>query len=406
MEDLPDHLLVDIFSYLNKRDLCLNICLVCKRWNFLSKSPALWRRFTLLTIKNPSWCKFKLVNLPQTFDLIERRFSLVLQHIDISKLKFSFDVLQLLFKNCFKIKSLIINFKYLELMHRSNYKLEEYLSLEQIPSTIEYLYLKNVCDQKLRFNNSNAKLRYNLFEVEIIKLIKILLNRNTLCLKYLGFKCVDPTIITQECLESMKNIDILLLNNITDTDSVLEEMSILSNIRAIELCKCVSFDGNGLQDIFEVSEHLETLQIGKSINLNRCELEEIDWKTIENLQELYLDSTDLYQISENLNETNNCFNSFKSLNYLVLNNYEYNLEKNYFPYLTANNCHLRTFVLRPSSTANTNSIENWSTDSCFLLDLKGFLNIEYNIEYLDLIGLALLDTKFIISILKQLKNLK
>ena len=112
----------------------------------------------------------------------------------------------------------------------------------------------------------------------------MLLNRNTFSLKYLGFKCVDPSIISQECLESMLNIQILLLNNIYDTDSVLEEMSILSNLRAIELCKCVAFDGNGLQDIFEASHRLETLQIGKSLKLSQCELDEIEWNKKKQLK--------------------------------------------------------------------------------------------------------------------------
>jgi hypothetical protein len=81
----------------------------------------------------------------------------------------------------------------------------------------------------------------------------------------------------------MLNIQILLLNNIYDTESVLEKISILSNLRAIELCERVSFDGNGLQDIFEASQHLDTLQIGKSIKLSQCELDEIEWYKIENL---------------------------------------------------------------------------------------------------------------------------
>jgi hypothetical protein len=202
----------------------------------------------------------------------------------------------------------------------------------------------------------------------------------------------------------MLNIQILLLNNIYDTDSVLEEMSILSNLRAIELCKCVSFDGNGLQDIFEASPYLNTLQIGKSIKLSQCELDEIEWNKIENLSELYLDSSDLYQISSNLNERNNCFSSFKSLNYLALNNYEFNEKQNYFPYLTSNEFKLKKFALRPP--VDNQNADYLSTNLLFLDHLNKFLNIEFNIEYLDLIGLILLDTKFVLSILKELKNLK
>ncbi len=403
LDYLPDHILIDIFSYLNKRDLCSSISLVCKRWNYLSYTQNLWKKFTLLTIKNPSWCKFKLVTPQQTYSLIDKRFSQTLQHIDISKLCFSFDILQQLFKNCYKIKSLIINFKYFQLNNLSNYKLEDYLNNDQIPSTIEYLYLKNVCDQKLRFSMVNTKLKYNLYELEIIKLIKLLLNRNKFCLKYLGFKCVDPTIITQECLESMKNIEILLLNNVNDTDSVLEELSMLSNLRAIELCKCESLDGNGFQDIFDVSTNLETIQLGKSIKLSQCELDEIDWKKIEDLKELYLDSADfLYQLASAGDDDCCCFSCFKALNYLALNNYDFSRKNNYFPYLVNNNFCLKTFCLRPDS----NNGESLSMDQVFLEHLERFISIEFNIEYLDLIGINLVSTEFVVSIIDGLKNLK
>ena len=258
------------------------------------------------------------------------------------------------------------------------------------------------CLNELSSKNTNIKQKYNLYELEIIKFIKMLLIRNKFSLKYLGFKCVDPTIITQECLDSMVNIEILLLNNVTDTDSVLEEMTVLSNLRAIELCKCVSFDGNGLQDIFEVCTRLETLQIGKSIKLSQCELDEIEWNKLMNLSELYLESIDLYQLSEDLNETNNCFSSFKSLNYLALNNYQF--QQSYFPHLSNNNFSLKYFFLRPS--ISNYDADTLSTNGLFLNNLEMFLNTEYNIEHLDLVGLILLDTDFILSILKQLKNLK
>jgi hypothetical protein len=119
---------------------------------------------------------------------------------------------------------------------------------------------------------------------------------------------------------------------------------------------------------------------------------------------LYLDSSDLYQISANLNERNNCFSFFKSLNCLALNNYEFNENQNYFPYLTSNEFKLKNFALRPP--VDNQNADSLSTD-LFLLDhLNKLLNIEFNIEYLDLISLILLDTKYVLSILKEFKNLK
>lgn len=436
MDQLPNEILIEIFKYINKRDLCLNLSLVCKKWYELSKCEKLWKSFTLLAIKNPEWCKFKLVTPHQTFNLIDKHFTQYLQHVDLSKLCFSYDILIKLFINCSKLKSLIVNFKYLKLTPISTADVSQSSKLTTTttanrftnliqqfnnvtPTSIEYLYLKNVCDQKLRSyffkqtqQNHSHNLKYNLYELEIIEFIKLLLSKNRQSLKYLGFKCVDPTIITNECMEYIDNIEILLLNNIYDTDSVLDDIAQSNkcnyNLKCLEICKCKSFDGSGLIDLSEKCLNLNTLQFGKLVTLNTSDIEDINWHRFENLQYLYINSPELYILSENMGASKTCFNYFKNLTYLAINDYQFNDRQNYFPHLINNNFNLKYFILRKiqHQQRQNDFINDLCLNKKFLNHLKVFINTEINLQHLDLIGFNFLNAEYIISIIEQLKCLK
>ena len=43
LNDLPDDILLKIFSYFGPEDLRLNIAKVCERWNVLAKDVVLWK---------------------------------------------------------------------------------------------------------------------------------------------------------------------------------------------------------------------------------------------------------------------------------------------------------------------------------------------------------------------------
>jgi hypothetical protein len=43
INDLPDEILLKIFSYVRPEDSCLIIPKVCERWNVLSKDAVLWK---------------------------------------------------------------------------------------------------------------------------------------------------------------------------------------------------------------------------------------------------------------------------------------------------------------------------------------------------------------------------
>lgn len=84
--------------------------------------------------------------------------------------------------------------------------------------------------------------------------------------RVLGFKCVDPNVISS-CVKNFENLEILLLNNINDTDSVLSEIALIcKKLKSLELTKCKEFSGDGLQELIEQISNLETLQLGK----NQC----------------------------------------------------------------------------------------------------------------------------------------
>lgn len=128
---------------------------------------------------------------------------------------------------------------------------------------------------------------YDLIEMEIIKLIRILFRLNSLSLRVLGLKCVDPSVISS-CVNDFGGLQCLLLNNINDTDSVLQELAgICHDLKCLELNKCREFEGDGLQDVVDQCAQLETLQIGKHIYPTLTELNEINWSNLKyHLKEL------------------------------------------------------------------------------------------------------------------------
>jgi len=44
--DLPDEILLKIFSHFGPEDLCLIIAKVCERWNILAKNKVLWKKLS------------------------------------------------------------------------------------------------------------------------------------------------------------------------------------------------------------------------------------------------------------------------------------------------------------------------------------------------------------------------
>ena len=46
LNDLPDEVLLKIFSHFGLEDLCLIIAKVCERWNILAKDVVLWKNLS------------------------------------------------------------------------------------------------------------------------------------------------------------------------------------------------------------------------------------------------------------------------------------------------------------------------------------------------------------------------
>jgi hypothetical protein len=180
LDEFPDEILINIFSHLNKRDLC-KCSQVNKRWNSLTYCKVLWTQFSLTDIVKPKWCASKLVSIENTSYLIQKRFGPNITRVDLAKLCFSFETLDTLFQNCSQIKSLVINFKYYTCQKK--YLVDQCIHTWPV-NKLEKLYLKNVCDMKARrYCRSNLLTAYDIIELEIIKLIRILFKRNSSSLR-------------------------------------------------------------------------------------------------------------------------------------------------------------------------------------------------------------------------------
>ncbi|RNA07442.1 F-box LRR-repeat [Brachionus plicatilis] len=446
MNSLPDELTLKILSYLDVRDL-IKCSRVCKQWYALTKSQHLWSQFSLTDIQKPKWCPSKLVDLRATNYLITSRFSPLITRVDMSKLCFTFETLDLLFSSCRHIKSLSINFKYLQIK-------APYFQVEQCihkwpRGKLEKLYVKNVCDMKTRRMNSfkfstlsrtcfSASAPYDIIELEIIKLMQNLFRHNSQSLRILGLKCVDPTIITS-CKSHLGQLQILLLNNVNDTDSVLEELSEnCPHLKCVEIDKCPDFKGDGFQGLVENCAKLETLQLGKNVHPSLTELMDINWSNLKNLKELSI--TTKFQFSEensassgsNSSSSSNCHLnrpppndvyaktlfchlSECSLEYLALTDFtlrfpaeascEVSPRANSKKKIRLDACsaarsqpRLKHLILR-----NIRNVKQLSVEQTF--SMKHFLIQQNCLLSLDLIGVYI-DTKFICDILPHLTHLK
>jgi hypothetical protein len=90
----------------------------------------------------------------------------------------------------------------------------------------------------------------------------------------------------------------------------------------LELNKCREFQGDGLQDIIDQCERLETLQLGKQIYPTMTELNEINWSNLKyNLRELSIttkfptsETTSWYDMAGGSSPASTCSSNFSNPN--------------------------------------------------------------------------------------------
>jgi hypothetical protein len=64
LNDLPEEILLNIFSYFGPEDLCLNIAKVCERWNILAKDVVLWKTLSYVCDLSSEISHIKEVRYP------------------------------------------------------------------------------------------------------------------------------------------------------------------------------------------------------------------------------------------------------------------------------------------------------------------------------------------------------
>jgi len=208
--------------------------------------------------------------------------------------------------------------------------------------------------------------------------------------------------------------------------------SICQNLKCLELTKCKEFYGDGLQELIEQAKWLETLQLGKFIYPTFNELNEINWSSMKTqLKELTISTK--FPVIENMeslsprSNTSGSSNSSLNIDLYSKTLFNYLNDDNQLEYLA-----LEDFTLKfPIQTVETNHRDSDETKSKKLkatlntnlkyaclrnirdvklhhdqaFRMKTFLELQYNLTTLDLIGIYL-GSEFICSILCNLNNLK
>jgi hypothetical protein len=229
------------------------------------------------------------------------------------------------------------------------------------------------------------------------------------------------------------SLEVLLLNNVNDTDSVLQELAfVCKKLKCLELNKCREFQGDGLQDIIDQCTSLETLQLGKQIFPTLTEFNEINWSDLKHkLKELSITTKFPSLVETRFTASNSDANAPENVNpHAVYSNtlFNYLNECNQLKYLALadftlkfpNDECLEPQIEKALTTNKTEHCENVNGLKYLYLrnirnvkclsanqstNLQLFLNRQHSLHTLDLTGLYL-GSDFVCQILGCLSNLR
>ncbi|ELT97705.1 hypothetical protein CAPTEDRAFT_167812 [Capitella teleta] len=115
INQLPDKLLLHIFTYLHHADLC-QIAVVCKKWRAIAYDSTLWQRVSL----RPDHSGLSVNNIDSLISLISNRFGHTLRYIELSCELIQGPVLHELSNKCPNLKHLTLDFASAMQLHDFN----------------------------------------------------------------------------------------------------------------------------------------------------------------------------------------------------------------------------------------------------------------------------------------------
>lgn len=273
INQLPDKILLEIFSYLHLSDLC-HLARVCKAWRLLAYDGRLWSRVSL----RPEFNGLHVHNIDALIALISVRFGATLRYIELSAELVTPAVLHELANRCQNLKNLTLDFSNAMQLHDFN-------DMNSFPCNLRSM---TICLSEVIFMEGFMRKVYqHLSSLEVLHLI------GTFELGDEEQEEIYEVINIGKIKAHTPNLRIINLYGISFVDDTHVDM--LSNncihLEALSLNFCLKVKGSSMKNLVYRCKKLRTLL------LQHCSLEDqhmraADWQN-SRVSELDLTSTEL-----------------------------------------------------------------------------------------------------------------
>jgi len=272
--DLPDKVLLRVFSYLSHQDMMKN-SVVCKKWRMIGQDSRLWGFVSLRPEISGLWIQ----NQDMLLKLIATRFSTNLRYLELPCDLITREVLQELASKCPNLTHLLLDFSH-------GAQLADFSELNDFPTKIRYLclclsetiFLDNFMKKIYNFINGTEMLHlygtYEQGEEEEGEVYEVL---NIRALK-----------------QATPNLRVINMYGVSFVDDSHIEAFSSNCIQLSVLCVnyCSKIQGASLKILIQRCKFLRCLMLQQT-NLTDENVMAVEWDKAQNLRELDITATDL-----------------------------------------------------------------------------------------------------------------
>jgi len=274
IEDLPDKVLLRIFSYLTHKEM-VNNSIVCKKWRMISQDSRLWSFVSL----RPEISGLFIHSQDMLLKTIATKFGGNLRYLELPCDLITREVLQELASKCSNLTHLLLDFSH-------GAQLADFTELNAFPTKIKYLclclsetiFLDNFMKKIYNFINGTEMLHlygtYEQGEEEEGEVYEVL---NIKALK-----------------QATPNLRVINLYGVSFVDDSHIEAFSSNCIQLTVLCAnyCSKITGASLKILIQRCKFLRCLMLQQT-NLTDENMMAVDWDKAVNLRELDITATDI-----------------------------------------------------------------------------------------------------------------
>ncbi|KAF5298030.1 hypothetical protein FQR65_LT09841 [Abscondita terminalis] len=273
IEKLPDKVLLNIFSYLNHREIC-TMARVCKKWRLIAYDTRLWRHVSL----RPEISGLHVGSLEALLALISIRFGPSLRYIELPIELITHTVLHELANKCPNLTHMLLDFS-------TAMQLHDFSELQGFPTKLKYLC---ICLSEVIFMEGFMRKIYNFINgLEILHLI------GTYEKVEEEEEEVYEVINVHKLKSATPNLKVINLYgiNFIDDSHIDAFSSNCIQLECLAVNYCSKVTGSTLKVLFHRNRRLRCLLLNGT-SLQSEFLMQVDWEKCP-LQELDITATDL-----------------------------------------------------------------------------------------------------------------